>query len=271
MACAVVQANSNNLILAQLTDNDTDDIKPQVSGPYAVWQGKDPNQGDPNQGDPNQGDPNQGDPNQGDPNQGNSNQGDWEIYFYDGNDVMRLTDNNSDDICPQIDGPTVVWQGWDPNGGDWEIFYFDGNSVQQLTDNDQNDTCPQLSYALIVWQCWDGNDWEICSATIPLPVKFKFTPQSLNLRSRGRWVTGHLWLPTGYTESDLDTSSILLLDEVGVSMVKDDGQSSKATLKFDRAAVQALLDPGPAVEVTLTGKLTDGTAIAVSDIIKVIP
>jgi hypothetical protein len=209
MACAVVQASSNNLIFAQLTDNDTDDIKPQVSGLYAVWQGKDPNQGDPNQGDPNQ--------------------------------------------------------------GDWEIFYFDGISVHQLTDNDHDDISPQLSDALIIWQCWDGNDWEICSATIPLPVRFKFTPQSLNLRSQGRWVTGHLRLPAGYTESDVDISSILLLDEVGVSMVKDDGQSSKVTLKFDRASVQALLDPGPAVEVTLTGKLKDGTPISVSDTIKVIP
>ena len=130
MACGVVQADSNNLILAQLTDNDTDDIKPQVSGPYAVWQGEDPNQGD------------------------------WEIYFYDGSDVMRLTDNNSDDVNPQIDGPTAAWEGWDPNGNDWEIFYFDGISVQQLTNNDQNDTSPQLSDALIIWQCWDGNDWE---------------------------------------------------------------------------------------------------------------
>ncbi len=241
MACAVVQADSNGLLFKQLTDNDTDDIKPQVSGPYAIWQGEDPNAGD------------------------------WEIYFYDGNDVMRLTDNNSDDVNPQIDGVMAVWQGWDPNGSDWEIFYFDGILVQQLTDNDHNDISPQLSDALIIWQCWDGNDWEICSATIPLPVKFKFTPQSLNLRSRGRWVTCHLWLPAGYTGADVDTSSLLLLDAVGVSRVQGNGRSQKVTMKFDRAEVQALLAPGPAVEVTLTGKLTDGTSIVGSDTIKVIP
>ena len=241
MAGAVVQADSNDLILKQLTHNDTDDIKPQVSGPYAVWQGQDPNAGD------------------------------WEIYFYDGNDVMRLTDNNSDDINPQIDGPTAAWQGEDANGGDWEIFYFDGISVHQLTDNDNNDISPQLSDVLIVWQCWDSNDWEICSATIPLPVEFKFTPQSLNLRSKGRWVTCHLWLPEGYTGADVDASSLLVLDTVGVSRVQGNGRSRKVTMKFDRAAVQALLSPGPAVVVTLTGQLTDGTPISGSDTIKVIP
>lgn len=241
MASAVVQADANDLVFQQLTDNDADDIKPQVSGPYAVWQGADPNAGD------------------------------WEIYFYDGNGVMRLTDNNSDDVNPQIDGAMAVWEGWDPNGSDWEIFYFDGISVYQLTDNDNNDISPQLSDALIIWQCWDSNDWEICSATIPLPITFKFTPQSLNLRSRGKWVTCHMWLPEGYTGADVDASSLLLLDSISVSRVQGNGRSGKVTMKFERSAVQALLSPGPAVEVTLTGKLTDGTSIAGSDTIKVVP
>jgi hypothetical protein len=241
MACAVVHADSNDLILKQLTDNDTDDIKPQVSGAYAVWQGQDPNAGD------------------------------WEIYFYDGNDVVRLTDNNSDDVNPQIDGPTAVWEGWDSNGSDWEIFFFDGSAVHQLSDNDYNDISPQLSDALVVWQCWDANDWEICSATIPVPVEFKFTPQSLNLRSRGRWVTCLLWLPEGYTGADIDTSSLLLLDAVSPVRVQASRRSTRVVMKFDRFAVQALLAPGPAVEVTLTGQLTDGTPISGSDTIKVIP
>jgi len=41
--------------------------------------------------------------------------------------------------------------------------------------------------------------------------------------------------------------------------------------KFSRSAVQALLAPGAAVEVTLTGELKDGTPIAGSDTIRVIP
>ncbi|MHC4365643.1 MAG: hypothetical protein ACYSTJ_09265 [Planctomycetota bacterium] len=241
VVCGLGEAGSNNLIVGQLTDNETDDIKPQVSGIYAAWQGQDPNGGD------------------------------WEIYFYDSNSVMRVTDNNSDDVNPRISDSIVVWEGWDANGGDWEIFYFDGESVHQVTDNDYNDIGPEVSQSLIVWQSWDGNDWEISSAIIPAPVGLKVSPQTLNLGSKGKWITVQVRLPAGYNRSEVVGSSLLLLGEVPASKVQKGNGSRKVMVKFSRSAVQALLAPGAAVEVTLTGELEDGTPIAGSDTIRVIP
>jgi len=66
-------------------------------------------------------------------------------------------------------------------------------------------------------------------------------------------------------------SSLLLLDAVPASKVQKGNGSRKVMAKFSRSAVQALLAPGAAVEVTLTGELKDGTPIAGSDTIRVIP
>ena len=221
-----------------LSNNDTNDINPKVSGKNVVWQWADPN-------------------------------GDWEIRFYDSVDIINLTDNDTNDIKPDIFGGSAVWQGWDPNG-DWEIFYFDGETVSQVTNNDVNDTNPKISANLIVWQSDDGNDWEIMAMKIPQPAEMKVTPQSLNLKSRGQWIICHLTLPEGYTGSDVVVSSLLLQGVVTVDKVAGDKSSNKLVLKFNRSAVQSLLSEGNAVEITLTGQLSDGTEIEASNTIKVI-
>jgi hypothetical protein len=235
------QCYAIGLVTQQLTDNDSDDVNPQVSGPYAVWEWDDPNEG-----------------------------GDWEIMFYDANDIIQLTDNIVDDINPQILGKKVVWQGVDPNDGDWEIFYYDGHSVQQLTNDPNDDINPKISDSLIIWESWDGNDWEIETALLPVPAGMKVTPQSLNLKSKGKWITVHLKLSEGMTASQVDKTSLLLMGEVPVDKVQKGEGARKLTLKFKRNAVQALLAPGPEVEIYLTGQMKDGTAIAASDMIKVI-
>ncbi|MHC4759126.1 MAG: TolB family protein [Planctomycetota bacterium] len=239
LALCTGQSHAAGLVTQQLTYNDTNDINPQVFGSYAAWQWEDPN-------------------------------GDWEIFFYNSKDIIRVTDNSSDDIKPQIFGKKLVWQGWDPNDGDWEIFYYNGHSVQQLTNDPCDDIDPKISKSLIVWQSWDGNDWEIDTALIPLPAGMKFTPQSLNLKSKGGWITVHLRLPQGVKGSQVNRSSLLLLDTVPVDKVQGNGNSSKMTLKFKRNAVQALLTPAPQVEIVLTGQLKDGTPFEATDTIKVI-
>jgi hypothetical protein len=225
-------------IVGQLTDNSTDDINPQVSDGHAVWQGQD------------------------------SNGGDWEIYFYDGNSVSRLTDNANDDINPQICGSNIVWQGWD--GNDWEIFYYDGNATEQLTDNDYNDVNPKLSKSLIIWQTWDGNDWEISAAVMPSSITMKVTPQSLNLKSKGQWITCQVKMTDDLIATDVLVATLRLQGVVPASKVSISERSNQLLIKFDRAAVQALLAPGEQVQITLTGQMAYGAWFEASDMIKVI-
>ncbi|MCW4016473.1 MAG: hypothetical protein NWF06_08900 [Candidatus Bathyarchaeota archaeon] len=108
-----------------------------------------------------------------------------------------------------------------------------------------------------------------------LTVNVKITPQSLNLKSNGKWVTVHIELSEGYSAEDIDVSSILLDGEVEpeTSQVCDEG---KLVVKFSRDAVQTHIKNTYAIEgskfskisLTITGEVA-GTAFEDSDIIKV--
>ena len=97
---------------------------------------------------------------------------DYEIFYYNGESVIQLTDNDYNDgyhppaaysvrqpisIC----GSRLAWKGKYNNDEDWEIFLYDGEHIQQITDNGYDDNWPQVSESLIAWECFDGNDNEI--------------------------------------------------------------------------------------------------------------
>ena len=117
----------------KLTNNNYDDLSPQISENNVVWQGYD----------------------------GNDN----EIYFYNasiGGTPIKLTNNNNNDLSPQISGNNVVWQGYD--GNDNEIYFYNasiGGTPIKLTNNNYDDFPPQISGNNVVWQGYDGNDYEI--------------------------------------------------------------------------------------------------------------
>jgi hypothetical protein len=222
----------------QLTHNDTDDTNPQTSCSTVVWQGRDPNQGD------------------------------WEIFYYDGNEITRLTHNDYDDVNPQVFNSYMVWEGWD--GHDWEILFSAGQEIIALTENSHDDCCARISESLIVWQGGDGNDWEIFTAALPCSVTVKITPQSLNLSSKGRWITCHISFSELMDVNNVDTDSLRLEDVVAPHDVKVYANSRKIKANFDRNAVQQQLSSGKSVTVTLTGTLLDGTPFSGSDKIKVL-
>jgi len=98
-------------------------------------------------------------------------------------------------------------------------------------------------------------------------------PDTLNLRSKGKWIIAHIELPEGYNVGDIDVSTILIDGSVPA-----EGSSAKENvlmIKFDRQAVNGYIRDVLGVtngEVTLTirGKLTDGTLFEGKGIVKVI-
>lgn len=106
----------------QLTDNDTHDQLPRISGTNVVWQG---------------------------------GVGDTDIFLYDGATITQLSNSPSEDVKPEISGSNVTWVAWDDN--DWEIFFYDGSTITQLTDNDVNDVEAHISGSTVIWQTWDAN------------------------------------------------------------------------------------------------------------------
>jgi len=99
-------------------------------------------------------------------------------------------------------------------------------------------------------------------------------PNTLNLRSSGRWVTCYIELPEDYSVADIDVSSLLLEETVPAQRrpvaIGDHDYDGVPDLmvKFDRGALARMLAPGNR-EVALSGCLEDGTPLAGSDIVRV--
>lgn len=90
-------------------------------------------------------------------------------------------------------------------------------------------------------------------------------PKTLNLRSKGKWITAYIELPEDYNVGDINASTILLNDEVPAESSKVCG--TKLMVRFDRSEVIALLPQIGEAELTITGTLFDGTPFEGSDTI----
>ena len=108
-------------------------------------------------------------------------------------------------------------------------------------------------------------------------------PQTLNLRSKGKWITFYIELPKGYDVNDINVSSILLNNTVHAkrkSMIVGDHDSDGVPdliVKFNREEVIRYILGSDTHEkrfvkanLTLTGKLDDGTPFHGSDTIRII-
>ena len=104
-------------------------------------------------------------------------------------------------------------------------------------------------------------------------------PNTLNLKSKGKWITCYIELSEGYSVEGIDVGSIKLIvtggefpvDLEAPTTINDyDGDGiPERMVKFDRSEVATTLSPGATVELTVTGELTDGTLFEGSDTLRV--
>ncbi|MFZ7136958.1 MAG: hypothetical protein ACOWW1_00850 [archaeon] len=115
----------------------------------------------------------------------------------------------------------------------------------------------------------------VTEKTVPeeLSVKIKITPQSLNLKSKGKWIMAHIEI-TGANASDVDVSSIRLegVIEPETSEIGDEG---KLIIKFNRTEVQNYIKDNyetsnkfSNIQLTISGKI-DGQTFQDSNNIKI--
>ena len=102
-----------------------------------------------------------------------------------------------------------------------------------------------------------------------IPAEVDIEPDTLNLTSKGKWITAYTWLPEGYDVADIEPNSVFLEDVIEPERLWLTEDSQIAIAKFSREQVQVILDVGD-IELTIIGRLTDGTAFEGTDIIKVI-
>ncbi len=92
-------------------------------------------------------------------------------------------------------------------------------------------------------------------------------PDTLNLKSKGNWITCYIELP-GCDSNDIDISTVMLEDVIPAEW--GDVQNDILMVKFDRADVEDMLSPGT-YNLKVTGELVDGTPFeGYSDEIRVI-
>lgn len=103
----------------------------------------------------------------------------------------------------------------------------------------------------------------------PIFAEAKIVPKTINLASKGKWITCYISLPEDYNVADIDPNSVLLEDEIQPDEFSADEQKQVAVLRFSREKLRGILNVGRA-ELTITGRLTDGTIFEGTDTIKVI-
>ena len=158
---------------------------------------------------------------------------------------------------------------WNGYGEDYLLFWGYRDPGPTATWNDARGPVPpefpqypvQLAPGFVV-------EYESVEATIDID------PDTLNLKSAGKWITCHIELPNGAAASDIDVSTVRLNDQLFAApqpmQVGDhDGNGvSDLMVKFDRSALA--LAAGDAVQMTVTGRLTGAGFFAGADTIRVI-
>jgi len=103
----------------------------------------------------------------------------------------------------------------------------------------------------------------------PIPAEARIVPRTINLESKGKWITCYISLPEDYNVADIEPNSVFLEDKIQAESLRVDEQQQVAIVRFSREDVQAILNIGE-VELTITGQLTDGAVFEGTDIIRVI-
>ena len=114
-----------------------------------------------------------------------------------------------------------------------------------------------------------GGRIDMGSYESPIFAEARILPQTINLSSKGNWITCYFWLPEQYNVADIETNSIFLEDEIKPDEFSVDEQQQVATVRFTREDVQPILEVGD-INLTITGRLTNGTVFEAVDTIKVL-
>jgi hypothetical protein len=111
-----------------------------------------------------------------------------------------------------------------------------------------------------------------------IPATVDFNPDTLNLKSKGDWVTVYIELPIGhgYDVSMINLTTVMLNGQIYAEAKPfaigdhDSDGIPDLMVKFNRTTVQAILQVGDQIKISISGKLTDGRPFEGKDTIQVI-
>jgi hypothetical protein len=101
----------------------------------------------------------------------------------------------------------------------------------------------------------------------PIQATVDIDPKKINCKSKGKWITAYIRLPSSYNVEQIDINSILLITEVGEIATSDgfphgivdidDDDHPELMVKFDRIALIEILEPMQFCEISFLGELLD--------------
>lgn len=131
-----------------------------------------------------------------------------------------------------------------------------------------------------------GSDFSILESLSSITATVDSSPQTLNLRSKGRWIAAFIELPEDYNVADINVSSIMLNNTIPAELrplaIEDYDEDGVPDLmvKFNRAQVtehiianvnmtELVEERFMTITLTITGYLYDDTLFQGSDTIRI--
>jgi hypothetical protein len=246
--------------------------------------------------------------------------GDWDIYCTasgnGGIDFLPSVKVNDDTKEKFQRRPAIASEdggyfhvAWKDNrrkasGALYDVFYAEGQVSRLYYDWDFGDSSPHSSevtvdhvyasagtYAATLTVTDDqgesGNDTAVITVEedqVPISADIDIDPDTLNLESKGKWITVYVEI-SGADPRDIVAESVLLNDslapendakygfvnnESSYIMDHDGDGIEERMFKFDRSSVQAMVSPADNVTLAVTFRMADGTELSGSDTIRVI-
>ena len=113
-----------------------------------------------------------------------------------------------------------------------------------------------------------------------ITAKVRLTPRTINLKSHGKMVTVWIQFPAPYDARDVELETVYLVAGDGTPTyalpkpthvaVKKKGRYCRLMVKFDRAALQEMLEPKPKAMIIVGGEFSNEVAFEGIDKIRVI-
>jgi hypothetical protein len=170
---------------------------------------------------------------------------------------------------------------WDIFGVESVTYNVKNSADEWLYTDDQEYTSPTTmsildtgDYTLYAWavNALGLETEEQVSFTVQvMSLTVSVHPQTLNLRSGGRWITVKITLPEGMDPQDLDITKVRLWIN-GEAIEPEWGEACDdcVMIKFSRDALQDLGSPEEEVEIRITGELPGGESFEGTDTIRMI-
>jgi hypothetical protein len=164
---------------------------------------------------------------------------------------------------------------WDfDNDGIWDTSYSNESTIKYKWSF--------AYFGLIKVEVFDGTFSSTDTANITIltapkinNVTIDIDPDTLNPRSKGKWITCYIEVPSGYNVTSINVGTILLNGNISSeerpSNIGDHDNDGVLDLmvKFDRQAVIAILNPGDDVKITIAFKI-NGRELTGTDMIRVL-